>query len=137
MASAAYNAWVQLVHSQGGYVTNAPYSGKVAAKFPYTVFGPLVNSHQWPMPDEWSKDGTYGYYYATTALQAEAGSFSVATDAEAKAAAGSVMNSWGIPTMFQGLDNFFGSLNKEAVMIGGIALGVLILMKTPGPRRWE
>lgn len=100
MDTSTYTAYVVRVKALGGVVTNMPsgiHQGQPAARYYYTTYGPKVNAHEWPMPEVFSADGTWGYYVAGTEfqddalvqqLQREASQFSQATDQEAKNAAG-------------------------------------------------
>lgn len=81
-----YPAWVSAVQYATGVATNNPTSGVPAARYPYSIFGPLMNAGVWGKPDVLSADGNYGYYNAPWPVIEDAVRLGAATQAEADAA---------------------------------------------------
>ncbi len=57
-----YANWVASVKKAGGTAT--ALDGRPVAKYPASVWVPLVNAKKWPLPNTYSKDGQWAYYYA-------------------------------------------------------------------------
>lgn len=135
MASAAYNKWIASVKAQGGKVA-LPYVGPMAGKgppkipsavYPFEVWGPKVNLgvvKGWPLPDEFSANGRLGYYYAPAELRQEMTTSNIATQKETASGAKQLMNQWGVPTIFQGLGNYIGTLVLIALIAGGAYIAI-------------
>lgn len=144
MASAAYNQWATIVTKSGGHVVASagginPNTGKVvvpstlSAAFPASVWVARVNAKNadgtavWPLPDEYSANGQTGYYHAPVALQNEAKNFGVATPAEIKSGAETLMNQWGIPEWLRSPGKLIAQLGSSTVLIV-IILGVVYVV---------
>jgi hypothetical protein len=114
---AMYAAWAASVKANGGVAT--ALNGRPVARYYKTVWVPQVNAKKWPMPDTYTNDGQYAYYYASTQIASAAQSLGVATSSEAPK------------------NGFFDSVNilggpgdmLKKLAFGGAALGALLLLR--------
>lgn len=137
MPSSTVVNWLASVKANGGKLA-LPYVGPMqgagppavpSAVYPHEVWVPKVNlgvkNGGWPLPNEYSQNGRLGYYHAPAAIQAELKNTHIATSQESKNAGKQLMEQWGVPTMFRGLQQYFGSL----ALIGLVLVGVYVVVK--------
>lgn len=142
MPSKQYTDWISSVRAAGGRVvvpaTGAdgfnPNTGKTlvpkvpSAAYDSAVYVPKVNkgvkNGGWPLPDEYSANGSVAYYHAPLYLQDEIKQFGQATKQEIKTNADRLMDQWGVPFALRGLGQYFSSLGLIALVAVGAYLVV-------------
>lgn len=87
-----YQQWANSVRASSG--VTLVYQDRAAARYAAATLVPRVNAHQWSLPDAWTKNGQYGYYFAPDVVDADSQHLKEATPEEIAKGARELEEQW-------------------------------------------